>query len=67
MVAPTGGLLRRRRWAQYSDRRGRPSPADLRGEAFRWTQWRTVTKTATVSLHGNLYEVDPALPGARVE
>ncbi|MGH3966481.1 MAG: DDE-type integrase/transposase/recombinase, partial [Pseudonocardiaceae bacterium] len=44
-----------------------PTPADLRGEAFRWTQWRTVTKTATVSLHGNLYEVDPALPGARVE
>jgi len=26
-----------------------------------------VTKTATVSLHGNLYEVDPALAGARVE
>jgi putative transposase len=36
-------------------------------EAFRWGEWRTVTKTATVSLHGNLYEVDPALAGARVE
>ena len=44
-----------------------PTPADLLGEAFRWGEWRTVTKTATVSLHGNLYEVDPALAGARVE
>ncbi len=44
-----------------------PTPADLLTEAFRWGQWRTVTKTATVSLHGNLYQVDPALAGARVE
>ncbi len=44
-----------------------PTPAALLGEAFRWGQWRTVTKTATVSLHGNFYEVDPALAGARVE
>jgi putative transposase len=44
-----------------------PTPAGLLGEAFRWAEWRTVTKTATVSLHGNLYEVDPALAGARVE
>ncbi|MGH3686700.1 MAG: Mu transposase C-terminal domain-containing protein, partial [Pseudonocardiaceae bacterium] len=44
-----------------------PTPAGLLGEAFRWGEWRTVTKTATVSLHGNLYEVDPALAGARVE
>lgn len=43
-----------------------PSPAELR-EAFLWTEWRTVTKTATVSLHGNRYEVDPALAGAKVE
>ena len=28
---------------------------------------RTVTKTATVSLHGNLYEVDPAFAGSKVE
>jgi putative transposase len=26
-----------------------------------------VTKTATVSLHGNLYEVDPAFAGSKVE
>jgi putative transposase len=36
-----------------------PTPAALLAEAFRWGEWRTVTKTATVSLHGNLYEVDP--------
>ena len=44
-----------------------PTPPALLAEAFRWGEWRTVTKTATVSLHGNLYEVDPALAGARVE
>jgi len=32
-----------------------------------WSQERTVTKTATVSLHGNSYEVDAALVGRRVE
>jgi putative transposase len=36
-------------------------------EAFLWAEQRTVTKTATVSLHGNTYEVDPALAGRRVE
>ncbi|MEU8779060.1 DDE-type integrase/transposase/recombinase [Streptomyces sp. NPDC048606] len=43
-----------------------PSPADLR-EAFLWSEFRTVTKTATVSLHGNSYEVDPMLAGMKVE
>jgi putative transposase len=43
-----------------------PSPAQLR-EAFLWSEWRTVTKTATVNLHGNHYEVDAALVGRRVE
>jgi hypothetical protein len=36
-------------------------------EAFLWSERRTVTKTATVSLHGNRYEVEPALVGRRVE
>jgi len=36
-------------------------------EAFRWSEWRTVTRTATVSMHGNRYQVDPALTGRRVE
>ncbi len=44
-----------------------PVPAVLLNEAFRWSEWRTVTKTATVSLQGNQYEVDPALAGYRVE
>jgi putative transposase len=43
-----------------------PTPALLR-EAFLWSVQRTVTKTATVSLHGNSYEVDPALVGRKVE
>jgi putative transposase len=36
-------------------------------EAFLWSEQRTVTKTATVSLHGNHYEVDAALVGRRCE
>ncbi len=43
-----------------------PTPALLR-EAFLWSTERTVTKTATVSLHGNRYEVDAALAGRKVE
>jgi putative transposase len=43
-----------------------PTPALLR-EAFLWSETRTVTKTATVSLHGNDYEVDAALAGRRCE
>ena len=43
-----------------------PTPALLR-EAFLWSTERTVTKTAMVSLHGNSYEVDPALVGRKVE
>jgi len=43
-----------------------PTPALLR-EAFLWSQERTVTKTATVSLHGNQYEVDAALVHRKVE
>ena len=36
-------------------------------EAFRWSAQRKVTKTATVSMDGNHYSVDPALVGRRVE
>jgi hypothetical protein len=43
-----------------------PSP-DALTEAFQWSEHRTVTKTATVSLHGNTYEVEAALVGCRVE
>ena len=43
-----------------------PTPAQLR-EAFLWSEFRTVTKTATISLHGNTYQVDELLTGRRVE
>lgn len=43
-----------------------PTPAQLH-EAFLWSEKRVVTKTATVSLHGNAFEVDAALVGRRVE
>lgn len=42
------------------------SPEELH-EAFLWSEHRTVTKTATVSLHSNTYEVDAALAGRKVE
>jgi putative transposase len=43
-----------------------PTPAELR-EAFLWAERRQVSKTAMVALHGNRYEVDPALVSATVE
>jgi putative transposase len=43
-----------------------PTPAQLR-EAFLWSAQRTVARTATVSLHNNVYQVDPVLSGRRVE
>ena len=43
-----------------------PTPAQLH-EAFLWSETRRVTKVATVSLHGNAFEVDAALVGSRVE
>jgi putative transposase len=48
---------------------GAPPVADpaLLADAFRWAAVRVVTRTATVSLAGNRYSVDPALVGRRVE
>lgn len=43
-----------------------PTPDDL-AEAFRWSEWRTVSKVALVSLQGNRYQVDPSLVGRKVE
>ena len=55
------------RWhAGIPDPLPRPSPAQLR-EAFLWSERRTVTKTGTVSLHNNVFEVDHALAGRSVE
>ena len=41
--------------------------ADELTEAFLWSEYRVVTKTATVSLHANTYQVDAALVGRKVE
>ena len=43
-----------------------PTPDRLH-EAFLWSETRAVTKTATISLHGNTFEVDAALVGRKVE
>ena len=43
-----------------------PSPEALH-EAFLWSERLRVTKTATVSLFDNVFEVDPALVGHQVE
>jgi putative transposase len=43
-----------------------PSERSLR-EAFRWSERRIVSRTGTVAMHGNIYEVDPGLAGRRVE
>jgi putative transposase len=43
-----------------------PTPDQLH-EAFLWSERRMVTKTATVSLFSNTFEVDAALVGRRVE
>ena len=43
-----------------------PSPAAIH-EAFLWSEKRRVTKTATVSLLGNIFEVDAVLVGQTVE
>jgi putative transposase len=45
----------------------RAAEAARLAEAFRWQVTRRVTRTATVSLEGNAYGVDPALVGRRVE
>lgn len=44
----------------------RPDPARLR-RAFLWREQRKVSAFATVSLHGNRYEVDPALVGRAID
>jgi putative transposase len=58
------------RWGAGWDRAGRtpaiPTAGDLT-EAFLWSEYRVVTKTATVSLHANTYQVDAALVGRKVE
>ncbi len=51
-------------WEHRSPDRREP---DVIAEAFRWSAHRKVTKTATVSLQGNTYQVDPLLAGTTIE
>ena len=44
-----------------------PVEPSLLREAFRWSVLRRVTTTASVSLAGNRYSVDPSLIGRRIE
>jgi putative transposase len=45
-----------------------PLPAELAlTGAFRWSERRTVSKTGTVGMHANTYEVDPELAGRQVD
>jgi putative transposase len=58
------------RWTAGWDRAGQGPAMPAAGaltEAFLWSAQRTVTKTATVSLHGNTYQVEPGLAGRKVE
>lgn len=52
--------------ADGRDRPAQPDPARLR-RAFLWREQRKVTAFATVSLHANRYEVEPALVGRTVD
>ena len=52
--------------AASDERPAIPTATDLT-EAFLWSEWRSVTKTATVSLHANTYQVDSTLVGRKVE
>ena len=53
-------------WSRLGRTPAMPTAVDLT-EAFLWSEFRTVTKTATVSLHGNTFQVDQALVGRKVE
>ncbi len=67
-VHSTTGMTPLARWDAGWEH-GRPDrrDPDVIAEAFRWSATRKVTKTATVSLQGNIYQVDPLLAGTRIE
>ena len=62
--AETGQTPEARFAAGAPHRAANPS---LLADAFRWSTTRKVTRTATVSMEGNAYSVDPTLVGRRVE
>lgn len=62
----TGATPAERYHAEHRDRLVPPDPTRLR-RAFLWREQRKVTAFATVSLHGNRYEVEAALVGRTVD
>jgi putative transposase len=67
-VHSTTGMTPLARWdAGWENRRPDRRDPDVIAEAFRWSATRKVTKTATVSLQGNTYQVDPMLAGTSIE
>lgn len=67
-VHSTTGQTPLARWdAGWATRTPSRKDAAVIQEAFRWSAIRTVTKSATVSLQSNTYQVDPLLAGKRVE
>lgn len=62
----TGATPAQRYHAEGRDRPTPPDPVLLR-RAFLWREQRRVTAFATVSMHGNRYEVDAALVGRTVD
>ncbi|WP_162256319.1 Mu transposase C-terminal domain-containing protein [Arthrobacter sp. Soil736] len=67
-VHTTTGMTPLARWdAGWENRRPDRRDPDVIAEAFRWSVTRKVTKTATVSLQGSTYQVDPMLAGTRIE
>ena len=65
-AALTGATPAERYHAQRSAPARRPDPAVLR-RAFLWREQHKVTSFATVYLHGNGYQVEPALVGRTVD
>lgn len=67
-VHSTTGQTPLQRWdASWAGRKPVRKSRDEIAEAFRWSTIRTVTKSATVSLQSNTYQVDQLLVGKRVE
>ena len=62
----TGATPAQRYHTEGRVRPSQPDPALLR-RAFLWREQRKVTSTATISLHGNRYEVDAALVGRTID
>lgn len=67
-VHSSTGMTPLARWdAGWLNRTPHRVSPEVIAAAFRWSATRRVSKTATVSLQSNTYQVDPVLAGAHVE